>query len=55
MVDDFNVLACVCSDFSDSFDWSYFVRKIWAEGRQTTVEVIGNIHENKELLKGEQE
>ena len=50
-VDDFNVLACVYSDFSDSFDWSRFVADIYHEGRQRFIEVIGNIHENPEFLK----
>lgn len=47
-VDDFNVLACVYPDFSDSFDWSRFVADIYHEGRQRFIEVVGNIHEHKE-------
>ena len=50
-VDAFNVLACVYPDCSDAFDWSMFVADIYHEGRQRFIEVIGNIHENPELMK----
>lgn len=47
----------VCWDLNNpawnSVDWNEFVKMVWFEGHQNKIEIIGNIHENPELLESE--